>query len=307
MLSKSQQYVEEVFLSIQKAIGLALLSAESEFIRQWNSLHKDFRCQNCYQLLGVDVIFDSNLSPKVIEINGEPSLKLTNSGKTHYDITKKNMAIDLIGIVYNSNSGTQAKSLGKDASIGLAGKLGKWAACAKERTKSGNVPITIDSAKYILDTFREHSRMGEFRPVYPNPALAEVYDRFLRVQRDREMKKSGSDPNAALNSHGSGERLRLHQLISSLQLDDALNIGGPMVMRRKIPPPKWIRKEVIGGSQVMSSAGSSSGPSSVIHSQKDQSHAKPVVSSSDGEDEGEDEAVAASDEDDMDAEEMSDD
>lgn len=235
-----------MFLNTQKAIGLALLSAESEFIRQWATLHKGFQCQNCYQLLGVDVIFDSNLSPKVVEINGEPSLKLTSSGKTHYDITKKNMAIDLIGIVYNSDSGTQSKALGNDQNIGLAGKLGKWAACSKERTKSGNVPLSVDSAKYILDTFREHSRMGDFRPVYPNPALAEVYDRFLRVQRDREAKIATNDPIASLNSHGSGERLRLHQIISSLQLDGALNVGGPMVMRRRIPPPKLVRKKSSG-------------------------------------------------------------
>ena len=80
----------EVMFRVQRAIGLTLLSSESMFKKHLDKAN--FKCTSCYQLLGVDVIFDSALNPRVIEVNGEPSMRLTSIGKTHYDYTKKSMA-----------------------------------------------------------------------------------------------------------------------------------------------------------------------------------------------------------------------
>jgi glutathione synthase/RimK-type ligase-like ATP-grasp enzyme len=33
-------------------------------------------CEGCYQLIGVDIMFDASLRPVVIEVNGLPSMQL---------------------------------------------------------------------------------------------------------------------------------------------------------------------------------------------------------------------------------------
>jgi glutathione synthase/RimK-type ligase-like ATP-grasp enzyme len=41
--------------------------------------------------MGVDLIVDSKLRPRVIEVNGQPSMKLTKDSSDHYSSTKRNM------------------------------------------------------------------------------------------------------------------------------------------------------------------------------------------------------------------------
>ncbi len=202
LAEKGETPWEAVFLRIQRAIGLTLLSSESELLK--NFTPKGYRCENCYQLLGVDVIFDSKLEPKVVEINGEPNLKCTSNGKTHYDFTKRGMARDLVATVYNDKSQKHK----------VAQNLAMW---AQRKTNLGE-----DHLRYILDTFREHSNRGGFSPVYPNPKLADVYGKYLRFLRDRESAKESAKPSADNLVHAGGRRYRLHQIITALQSPKAL-------------------------------------------------------------------------------------
>jgi len=230
---------DEIFLRIQKAIGMALISAESAFMKQY--LKEGYSCQNCYQLLGVDIIFDSDLEPKVVEINGEPSLKLTGNGKTHYDFTKRNMARDLVGIVYNRNSAVSNTNLGR--------RLMDWANCVSldesfessngnpdaKRKKSKRSFIGKDHIEYLLSTFRERSKLGGFKPIYPNTRLSEQYERYLKQLHEKEASlpplRSNGEPR--YNAHANGRRLRLHHLVTALQDKSALSVDtelgeGPM-------------------------------------------------------------------------------
>ena len=60
---------EEVFDRINNAIVLTLLSAEYRFQRNFALNLGGYDCHSCFQLLGVDVILDSNLHPYVIEVS----------------------------------------------------------------------------------------------------------------------------------------------------------------------------------------------------------------------------------------------
>ena len=51
-----------------------LISSEPAFLRRFKSLRNDYVCANCFQLLGVDVIVDDKLVPRVIEGKGEAGL-----------------------------------------------------------------------------------------------------------------------------------------------------------------------------------------------------------------------------------------
>mmetsp|Transcript_13308 Transcript_13308/g.23660 ORF Transcript_13308/g.23660 Transcript_13308/m.23660 type:complete len:685 (-) Transcript_13308:355-2409(-) len=202
-----------VFERMQRAVGMTLLSSESELLKHFTP--KGFRCENCYQLLGVDLLFDEAMQPKVVEVNGEPNLKTTSSGRSHYDITKKNMARDLVALVFSANSQRDD----------VADRLYRWANAvaaeeeiAEGKKPSSSVPLGEDALRYILATMREHRNIGGFAPVYPEPKLAEVYGRYLRFLRDKESKQGPDD----LAVHGDGRRYRLHQVITLLQNKEAL-------------------------------------------------------------------------------------
>lgn len=203
---------DQVMERIQRAIGLTLISGESTLLEHFTP--KGYTCENCYQLLGVDVIFDSALEPKVVEINGEPNLKLTGNGKTHYDFTKRNMARDLIALVYNN------KSVRND----VATKTMKWAKALLSDEKNRNnlkkkdIFIGEDHIRYIMGTIREHTKLGGFLPIYPNPKLSVVYGKYLRFLRDKEASRTSEK----LNVHGNGRRYRLHQIITILESPKAL-------------------------------------------------------------------------------------
>ena len=65
-----------VFESINDAIVRVLLSSEYRFLRDYRLSLGGYDCHNCFQLLGVDVILDSQLHPTVIEVRCDcpPSL-----------------------------------------------------------------------------------------------------------------------------------------------------------------------------------------------------------------------------------------
>ena len=210
----------EVFLRIQRAIGLALIAAESKFLMHYGKYDEKFRCENCYHLLGVDVIFDSGLEPKVVEINGEPSLKLTVNGRSHYDITKKNMGKDLLTVVYSQESATQSTPLVK--------RLMDWAECLPDdngrKAQRASAFVGKDHLEYIINTFREHQHKSGFKPIYPNPKLADTYARFLKQLQEKEKKLPPTYQNGdkRFNAHADGRRYRLHQIITALQDKESL-------------------------------------------------------------------------------------
>jgi hypothetical protein len=165
-----------------------LLSAEAQFVKSWDGALK---CANCYQLLGVDVIFDAGGRPKIVEVNGEPSMRLTAGASTHYDTTKKNMARDLVGLVFNKQSGLDA----------LAPLFPKVSAVCAE----GKPFVSDRDAGYLLDMFRESRRLGDFKHVYPHAALHAKHRVLLEYfARTR------------LGFHADGLRLKTHDLIGLL-------------------------------------------------------------------------------------------
>lgn len=60
---------EAVFRSVQEAIAKTLLAAEGAFAQEYATGLDGYDCSACYQLLGVDVIFDSQLRPYVLEVS----------------------------------------------------------------------------------------------------------------------------------------------------------------------------------------------------------------------------------------------
>ena len=186
----------EMFSKMQRAIGMTLLASLPGFAREWEGTGD--MCESCYQLLGVDVIFDEKLNAKVIECNGEPSMQTTNGGKTHYDITKKNMIRDLVNLVY------QDKSALKETSRLLHNKAEECPVPAKLRKMD---------ATYLLELFREVKGKGDFAPVYPNEKFQSEHQAFLQ-----HMAASDALPKSILKTMRN--LLHSHHVVSELLAEE---------------------------------------------------------------------------------------
>ena len=60
---------DRVFENVNEAIVRTLLTSEYRFSKHFAANLGGYDCHNCFQLLGVDVIIDSNLQPIVIEVS----------------------------------------------------------------------------------------------------------------------------------------------------------------------------------------------------------------------------------------------
>ena len=60
---------ERIFESIKEVIVYTLLAVEYKFLKNYQTSLEGYDCSRCYQLLGVDVILNSALEPKVIEVS----------------------------------------------------------------------------------------------------------------------------------------------------------------------------------------------------------------------------------------------
>eukprot|EP00297_Palpitomonas_bilix_P004382 CAMPEP_0113902756 /NCGR_PEP_ID=MMETSP0780_2-20120614/22042_1 /TAXON_ID=652834 /ORGANISM="Palpitomonas bilix" /LENGTH=696 /DNA_ID=CAMNT_0000895627 /DNA_START=144 /DNA_END=2230 /DNA_ORIENTATION=- /assembly_acc=CAM_ASM_000599 len=97
---------EKVMRRVYRSIALMLMGGEPNFLKVQdglakNTTHGPISSASFFQLLGVDVIFDANLMPKIIEVNGEPSMLNSDAWftNTHYDETKRKLSRDIIRVL----------------------------------------------------------------------------------------------------------------------------------------------------------------------------------------------------------------
>ena len=165
-----------LWMRIERAVVRLLLSAEPEFLRTFKALQNGFTCDVCYQLLGVDVIVDDTLVPRVIELNGEPSMQLTGEKGSHYDHTKTSMTRDLANLLYTRKS--FAKAVTEDLyNLELDGyKVGYQAfGCETD----DDICLRSVDLQYLVDMKKEEQQMGGFRRMYPHKD-GDVYTEYLK-------------------------------------------------------------------------------------------------------------------------------
>lgn len=214
---------DDVLQDIQEVVGLTLLSAESAFERRFASINgrdaankRAYRCDNCYQLLGIDIIMDANRKPRVIEVNGEPNMHLSSHDTTrkrgkklsnHYDVTKRAMSRDLVNVVYNGNGvASDVAQQILDIALGQAGPAG----IPKCLNNSGALCLSERDIEYLLDLHRERQHLGGFLPVYPHHELNYQYGEYLDFLRRGELRRG----KWGQSSHLDGRRHKFHTLIS---------------------------------------------------------------------------------------------
>eukprot|EP01137_Pigoraptor_chileana_P029863 Opistho-2@15650 len=198
-----------VFARIYQAVTRIFLSSEAAFRRHFEKLQSGYTCINCYQLLGVDVIFDENLTPRIIEVNGSPDMGLSHARGSAYDATKIGMMTDVLNVIYRRAS----------VAVDLAQDLSKIH--AEVKTACGaSTRFCIDDIdlEYLLDAKRERMNRGGFSRLYPTANGGDYTDYVRHVDSlasDSTLSEVLSDEKVLpRNSRGTW---RLHILQTALE------------------------------------------------------------------------------------------
>ncbi|GBG34162.1 Tubulin polyglutamylase TTLL4 [Hondaea fermentalgiana] len=154
---------DQLWDRIEAAVTMMLLSAEPGFVKKFQKLQRGYACANCYQLLGVDVIVDDTVTPRVIEVNGEPSMQLSGQDGSQYDRTKKSMTHDLVQLVY-SNDDSSLQLTADLMELELDGvRLGFEGSAAGCRADVYDVCLSQRDVEYLLEMKREEGKMDGAR------------------------------------------------------------------------------------------------------------------------------------------------
>eukprot|EP01051_Picozoa_sp_SAG22_P006183 SAG22_NODE_396_length_11127_cov_33.460011_4_plen_700_part_00 len=202
---------------IRRAIGLTLLTAEPVFIRRLKKMAVNYDCLHCYQLLGVDIIFDHAWKAHVIEVNGEPSMKPSSESlDSEYNNLKAGMVGGIAGLVYGQPSTSTEATAGGGGGVAagmseeeailqtVLGQLAKYnigvdgvdcgtggdSAAAASTTAGGGgamafpaICVSEPTLHYLLQLERERLFLGQFTKVYPS-ADGAYFDSLLQYYHE---------------------------------------------------------------------------------------------------------------------------
>ncbi|XP_070558831.1 cadherin-like and PC-esterase domain-containing protein 1 [Ptychodera flava] len=170
------------FKNMESIIVQTLLVAESTLAAHFSGFKKSpvddpYRCKNCFQLLGFDLIFNASLHPIVVEVNGQPHMQASSSDDGWASNTIKQNAIDdTVGILFSKTSVAEEVSEALeqlDSNIGVVGL---------NCQPSHQLCLTRQDLEYLLDSRREAASKGSFQQLYPSYDCAK-YSLLLRDLR----------------------------------------------------------------------------------------------------------------------------
>lgn len=172
---------DALFESVSRAIVQTLLAAEPQLRRHFASIAPGYDCAHCYQLLGVDVILDEFLRPRVIEVNGAPSLELTLAEGSLYDMTKLGLVDDVLRIVFKARP--VARRLARELHTLDQEKIHvHGVSCnmsdntvGSARRADGSWCLDQRDLESLLESRREAGVAGNFRRIYPSSISGAFY------------------------------------------------------------------------------------------------------------------------------------
>ena len=159
---------EELWSRIDQVIVLSILSCHRFLEKGVSKNCKALPYPRCFQILGFDILLDTNLMPHVLEVNYRPSLD-------YYRPAERRMKVAML----------------RDAML-IACPLGKIQPCVMERQFAWEVDswdsFVADNPelmKFIESERREAVENSNFAQVFPTPKpIQEVYDMVLKKAKD---------------------------------------------------------------------------------------------------------------------------
>ena len=200
---------ERLFERVEEVIVKTLLAGEVGFQKLYQETFPGYMCENCFQLLGVDVIIDEDLNPKVIEVNGIPSMQLSHDlgvkpdTSKPYTATKFGLLKDTLNILYQPNiQPYRFQYLLERLKIGfsLPAHL-----CKEEH----QLCLTQKELAFLVSSQREFAAKGQYKRIYPC-SKGSVYTPFLK-HTQRLIKRTAIDKNQLTT-------YKLHHLLTRIEI-----------------------------------------------------------------------------------------
>lgn len=154
----------KVWNDVHEAIVDSFLLGEPAMARYVQETLKGRPCTQCFQLLGVDVLLDERYKPSVIEVNGLPSMQLSNEKGGFVDSSRRytRLKLQLLNATINM--------LTLNCSLPQGEALEAVLDAAAAQTKGPAADATLD---YLAGALCEQQHAGKFIRIFPDSIGAE--------------------------------------------------------------------------------------------------------------------------------------
>ncbi|KAI6655933.1 hypothetical protein LOD99_1667 [Oopsacas minuta] len=201
-----------LFERVEEVIVKTLLAGEVGFHKLYQDTFPGYMCENCYQLLGVDVIIDEDLNPKVIEINGIPSMQLSHDlgvkpdPSKPYTATKFGLLRDTLNTLYQPNTRPhQLERMIDKLGIGIVPST-----CEEQH----QFCVTNREFAFLVDSQREFFSKGMYKRIYPTQN-GDLYTDLL-THTHKTIMKTADDKNQLTT-------YKLHHLMTLIEIYNLQN------------------------------------------------------------------------------------
>ncbi|XP_033114618.1 cadherin-like and PC-esterase domain-containing protein 1 [Anneissia japonica] len=206
---------EIAFKNMESVIVQTLLAVESSVAEHFNTFsfnrNKPYKCKNCFQLLGFDLIFNSTLHPVIIEVNGHPYLDVSKeANEWAASETRQTIIDDTINILFSNSSVAidVAEALETlHLNIGIVGL---------NCQSSHQLCMTDEDLEYLMDSRRQVRHRGQFKQLYPspeNPKYNSLVKDLVRFQNAKQKRK----PREPLPNDKRHSTPDLHPVITAVE------------------------------------------------------------------------------------------
>ncbi|XP_065890316.1 cadherin-like and PC-esterase domain-containing protein 1 isoform X2 [Dysidea avara] len=164
--ARGLQAAEAVFKNMELAIVQLLLRVELSVAAYYGTIGGDpitgqpYRCQNCYQLLGIDLVINTSLHVMISEVNGQPNMQENfQEYVSTLSSIKEQMLYDLVRLVFSRD--TTASNVSTIIDQLYAGLM--VMGCKPDHKYC----LTDSDLHYLFSWQRETNNIGNYKQLYP--------------------------------------------------------------------------------------------------------------------------------------------
>lgn len=176
---------EKVWANIEGLVIKTLMAVEPDVLIR--SKQYGITRNNCFEVMGFDVLLDHSLKPWLLEVNTSPSLSSSSPLDKYIKTQLMTDAMHCCGVPPVDGKKELERSNKKARKLGSVREKGPSASEIQKLRLMGDKLDPDMISKYDLlvlrETYQEQQRCGHFKPIYPTADNCQKYDHLFRCNR----------------------------------------------------------------------------------------------------------------------------